>query len=205
MSLFKPPLVSPSPPSSLRPAHPPAAAGHEPAAPLLATSRTSRATSVPAAALPSPAHCLSHAADLLWAQDDSSDDHMLRTQSNPLKGSAGGAGPVIRDSADLEKFWCAHHLLLQFKHRREGCAVPCMPGSIDGTAYCNSAPRAVPTSQAACHMRKCNASPAEDTLVGCHTACGQGPCYPLAKKPAACFQELQNKGCACSAWMRTLH
>ncbi|CAK0732231.1 hypothetical protein CVIRNUC_000102 [Coccomyxa viridis] len=105
VSLFKPPLSSPTPAPSLRPTHLPAAAGHEPAASLLATSRTSRATSVPAAALPSPAHCLSHAADLLWAQDHSSEEHMLRTQSNPLRGSAGGAGPVIRDSADLEKFW----------------------------------------------------------------------------------------------------
>ena len=43
---------------------------------------------------------------------------MLRTQSNPLRGSAGGAGPVIRDSADLEKFWCARHLLCRTMHRQ---------------------------------------------------------------------------------------
>ena len=183
VSLFKPPLGSSAPAPSLRPAHPPAAV-HDPAASHLATTRTSRATSVPAAALPSPAHCLSHAADLIWAQDRSSEDHMLRTQSNPLMGSAGGAGPLIRDSADLEKFWCAHYLLLQSKHRQRGlCSalharqhrLHCL---LQHLAPWNSA------SQAASHMRNRNASSAGDTLAGYHPAFCPGPCNLLAK--AAC-------------------
>ena len=120
---FKPPLGSPTPASRLRPAHLPAA-GHEPAASLLTRSCTSRATSVPAAGLPTPANCLSHAADLLAAHGHTLGDHMLRTQSNPLRGAAGCAGPVIRDSADLERFWCAYRLLCWPKHRQRGLCGP---------------------------------------------------------------------------------